>query len=333
MSPKTASDAADRAERVIVVSVMKSGTHLIQELMVALGYGIYGQSRVTPDIRPALDDATRRRMIRMVHEPETAEKLLESGDESAFREAADEAWSALAWSWQAKFGMPLENRYGREVVNGRLVEQALRRTVDSDFADTPAGVAWVLTEFDVPKIDGHFLREWSETGEPRIIFNYRDPRDVLLSAVNFLSGYTKNGYGNFAEFKVFNRILSALPALGDKLTYAMTDPSFPGHDAYEKALWLLHHPGVCKVSFEELIGPQGGGSAETQRAAVSRVLRFLGVNEDPETIAPRLFRPDAFSFFKGQIGSWREAFTPEHEKLFMDRYGEMLTAYGYQDTV
>ncbi|SFQ36140.1 hypothetical protein SAMN04489713_12880 [Actinomadura madurae] len=332
VTSETVRDETDRAERVIVVSIMKSGTHLIQELMVALGYGVYGQSRVTPDIRPVLDDDTRRRLIRAVHEPADAERLASAGGQT-FREASDEAWSALAWSWQAKFGMPLENRYGREIVNGPLVEQALHRTAGSDFAETPANVAWILTEFDVPKIDGHFLREWSETGRPRIIFNYRDPRDVLLSAVNFLAGRTKNGYGNFAEFKVFNRILRALPTLGDRLLYAMTDPSFPGHDAYEKALWLLHHPDVCKVSFEELVGPQGGGSAEAQREAVGRVLRFLGVDDTPENIAPHLFKPDAFSFYKGQIGSWRDAFTPEHEKLFADRYGEMLSAYGYLDAV
>ena len=331
MTAQLTRDTTEAAERVIVVSVMKSGTHLIQELMVARGYGIYGQSRVTPDIRPDPDEETRWRMIRMVHGSETAARVQASGDAAAFRTASDEAWSALAWSWQSKFGMPLENRYGREVVNDHLVERALRRTAGSDFADTPAGVAWILTEFDLPKIDGHFLREWSETGEPRIIFNYRDPRDVLLSAVNFLAGNTRNGYGNFAEFKVFNRFLRSLPTLEEQLTYAITDPSFPGHDAFAKALWLLHHPDVCKVSFEQLIGPRGGGSAEAQREAVSRVLGFLGVREDPGTIAPNLFRTDAFSFFRGQIGSWRDAFTPEHEKLFADRYGEMLAAYGYAD--
>jgi len=329
MASNSTAEMAGRAERVIVISVMKSGTHLIQELMIALGYRIYGQSRVTPDIRPQLDRETRRRMIHMVYEPEVSEEL-EVGDEAVFQKASDEAWDALAWSWQARFGMPLENRYGREVLNSGLIQQALDRTVGSDFADTPAGVAWILTEFDVPKLDGHFLREWSQTGEPRIIFNYRDPRDVVLSAVNFLSGYTEKGYGNFAEFQIFNKILNALPTLDDKLIYALTDPFFPGCHAYEKALWLLAHPDVCKISFEELIGPQGGGSTDAQHAAIARVSRFLGVNSDAESVAPHLFRRDAFSFFKGQIGAWRGTFTPEHEKLFINRYGEMLATYGYK---
>lgn len=127
VTSETVRDETDRAERVIVVSIMKSGTHLIQELMVALGYGVYGQSRVTPDIRPVLDDDTRQAPDPRGARAADAERLASAGGQ-AFREASDEAWSALAWSWQAKFGMPLENRYGREIVNGPLVEQALHRT-------------------------------------------------------------------------------------------------------------------------------------------------------------------------------------------------------------
>lgn len=308
---------------------MKAGTHLIQEMMVTLGYGIYGQTRVTPDIRPRLDRQTRLRIARMVYEPDVVAKL-QAGEESAFLEATGRAWDALAWSWQIKFGMPLENRYGREVIDTELVRQAYRRTAGSDFADTPARTCWLFTEFAVDKIDGHFLEEWTRTGEPRILFNYRDPRDVVLSMVHFLSGETKRGFGNFSEFKIFNRILTSKSTLEERLTYALTDPSFPGYHAYEDALWLLNHPNVCKVSFEELVGREGGGSAEAQRAAVARICAFLDVDADPGKVAEKLFNRDAFSFFKGQIGGWREAFTPEHEKLFMDRLGHLLPHYGYE---
>lgn len=316
------------AERVVAVSVMKAGTHLIQELMVTLGYGIYGQTRVTPDIRPRLDTETRLRIASMVYEPEVVAKL-QAGEESVFIEETDRAWEALAWSWQIKFGMPLENRYGREVIDTELVRRAHRRTAGSDFADTPTRTCWLFTEFIVERIDGHFLEEWTRTGEPRILFNYRDPRDVILSMVHFLSGETKRGYGNFSEFKIFNRILTSKSTLEERLTYALTDPAFPGYRAFENGLWLLNHPSVCKVSFEELVGGDGGGSAAAQRAAVGRICEFLGVDADHGKVADKLFNRDAFSFFKGQIGGWRKAFTAEHEKLFTDRFGHLLAPYGY----
>jgi hypothetical protein len=308
---------------------MKSGTHLMQELMVALGYGMYGQTRITPEIRPLLDTDVRWRVAAQVYDENQLAEL-KNADEPQFLESTDRAWSALAWAWQMKFGMPLVNRYGRAVVESELVEQARRRTLTAPFADTPPGVCWIFTEFDIARIDGHFLEEWMQTGEPRIIFNYRDPRDVVVSMVNFLSGNTARGYGDFNEFPVFNRILTAKESFGDRLSYALTDPSFPGHRAYENALWLLNHPNVCKVSFEQLVGPQGGGSTETQRDAVRRVVEFLELDADPAAVSARLFRRDAFSFFKGQIGAWREVFTAEHTELFRQRSGRVLPLYGYE---
>ncbi len=315
-------------ERVIVISLMKSGTHLIQELMVALGYRIYGQSRIPPEIRPMLDEETQLRIMRMVYDKDTLDALKKAGD-SSFAEAADRAWEAFGWAWQLRLGMPLENRYGIELTSTDLIEQALHRTASSGFADTPSGVCWILPELDIKKVDGLFLREWSRTGKPKIIFNYRDPRDVILSMVNFLSGKTAQGIGNFSEFQVFSRILDSKLSLEEKLTYALTDRSFPCLGDFDRAFWLLHHPDVCKVSFEEMVGPAGGGSAELQQWAVARILDFVGADSAPESVTPRLFRRDAFSFFKGQIGSWREVFTPEHQQLATNRFGETLLLYGY----
>jgi len=324
----TTGTAARPAERVLLVSLMKSGTHLIQELMVALGYGMYGTSRITPDIRPVLDDDIRRQVARLVYDDHTYERIT-SGDQELFDTATTEAWEALGWAWQQRLGMPLASRYGVAVINAPLVEQALRRTASVPFAQTPPGVCWVVTGLDLQSVDGRFLQEWTETGEPRIIFMHRDPRDTVLSMVNFLSGKTVQGFGNYSDFLVFNRILSALPDLTDKLTYALTDPGFPGVDDHARAYWLLNHPNVCKVSFEELVGPAGGGSAEAQQAAVARVVRFLGSSADAESLVDKLFRRDSFSFFKGQIGAWREVFTPEHQRLVDSRLGEMIRLYGY----
>lgn len=312
----------------MVISLMKSGTHLIQELMVGLGYGMYGSSRIPPAIRPVFDDETRSRIARTVYDEETFSALSGSGAE-AFEKAAAEAWEALGWAWQLRLGMPLQSRYGAAIVNQDLVHQALRRTAGTSFAETPAGVCWIFTELDVRRIDGRFVQGWTETGDPRIVFMYRDPRDVVLSMVNFVCGRTAQGFGNFSENLVFNRVLCALPTLAQQLTYALTDPAFPAVGDFERSLWLLHHPDVCKVSFEELVGSRGGGSDEAQAAAVSRILDFVGVDMDAQAVARKLFRTDSFTFFKGQIGSWREAFTPEHEPLIERRLGEMIALYGY----
>jgi hypothetical protein len=322
-----------RAERVILVSLMKSGTHLLQELMVALGYGMYGQARIPPEMKPVLGADERRRIAQMVYDQDALASL-ESASEAGFTEATDQAWEALAWSWQIRFGMPLKTWYGmelasRELASRELIDRTLRRTVGSDFAQTPPGVCWVFNEFDIKKVDGHFLHEWADTGQPRIIFNYRDPRDMLLSMVNFLAGRTGRGFSNFDDFHVFSGILQSKPGLNEQLTYALTDRSFPAVGDLERMLWLLHHPNVCKVSFEELVGPPGGGTAEARQNALTRILAFLGVTQTPPDLADRLFNREAFSFYRGQIGGWREDFSAQHRKLAEARFGEALSLYGY----
>lgn len=315
---------------MILVSLMKSGTHLVKELMVALGYGMYGHVRVTPEIEPSLDHDTRWRLATIVHGEDEAARL-KSLPEPLYNDATDRAWEALAWSWQMRFGIPVSTLYSKELVDTGLVEETYRRTAGSSFAETPAGTCWVFHEFDIRRIDGSFLREWAETGEPRIIFNYRDPRDAILSLINFLCGHTRQGLSAFNNLPTFSQILLSKESLAEQISYALTDESFPCQAGdFRRMLWLLHHPNVCKTSFEDLVGPDGGGSSAAQLAATSRLMDFLGVTDrSAQDVAGSLFNRDAFSFYNGQVGTWRTVFTAEHWRLAEDRLGEILALYGY----
>lgn len=321
-----------KAPRVIIISIMKSGTHILQELMVALGYGMYGAGvRLRPEILPLLDRETRWRIARIAYDKQ-AVAALEDADEGEFARATDRAWDALSWSWHMRFDQPLTTWFTRAMVDTGFVEQVHRRAVGTDFAETPRDVCWVFNQFDITKLDGHFLREWSETGEPRIIFNYRDPRDMTLSMVNFLCGKTGRGFSNYNDFLVFSDILKSKTTFSEQLGYALSDPYFPpAQRDMSHLIWLLNHPNVCKTSFEELVGPRGGGSAAAQTAALGRILEFLGVEDtSPADIAGRLFNPEVFSFYRGQIGGWRTAFTAEHQRLAQERFGDVLRLYGYE---
>jgi hypothetical protein len=266
----------------------------------------------------------------MVYDDERLAEL-KSLDEPAFNVAAEKAWEALSWAWRLRWGMPLTNQYSNELIDTSLVKDAYERTAGSSFTETPANVCWVLHEFDVRNIDGAFLRDWSDTGEPRVIFHHRDPRDVILSMVNFASGQTKHGLSAINNLQAFSSILRAKPTLEERLTYALTDESFPCQAGdYKRMYWLLHHPNVYTTSFEDLVGPDGGGSAEAQLRVTTGLMDFLGVSDPaPEEVVQRLFKRDAFTFFKGQIGSWREAFTDEHRRIAESRFAEVLPLFGY----
>jgi hypothetical protein len=47
-------------------------------------------------------------------------------------------------------------------------------------------------------------------------------------------------------------------------------------------------------------------------------------------VTGKLFNRHAFSFHRGQIGDWREAFTDKHCRLAEARFGDVLPLYGYQ---
>jgi hypothetical protein len=320
-----------QAQRVIVVSLVKSGTHLLQELMIALGYRMYGAGvRVSPGAHPVLDNETRWRIADMVFDKPTINELETGEEEDQFIEATNRAWEALGWSWHIRLAQPLATWYSRELIDTGFVEQVHRKAVGTDFSQTPAGVCWMINQLDITRVDGHFLREWAESGQPKIIFNYRDPRDVALSLVNFLCERTGRGYSDYNNMPAFSEILKSKATLEEQVAYALTDPSFPGHGDLYRMLWLLHHPDVCKTSFEELVGSRGGGSAEAQASVLARVFEFLGVTDrTPADVADRLFNPGSFTFYRGQIGAWKKAFTPRLRRLTEDRLGDLLRLYGY----
>ncbi|MDX3638574.1 hypothetical protein [Streptomyces sp. MB09-02B] len=320
------------ASHALVVSLRKSGTHLLKEVMTRLGYALHGEVSATADSQPRLKGEALWGVLTTVLDEEELRRLTTSEDRAAIDAAIAEAVTAFYGAWRMRLGIPWRGPEG-EAPPRELVARVLTRT-PSRFADTPRGVCWFLHQLDPHRVDEGFLNEWLDSGNPRIVFNYRDPRDVLLSMVNFLSGETGRGIGYFTDHRVYSGILRSAGSFEERLTIALTDPSFPGADAFERGLWLLRHPAVCKVSFEELVGPRGGGSREIQSAAVLRIADFLGAegdaDGDPAGLVDELFNDRAYSFHRGRIGAWREHFTPEHEKLFEERYGTVLDAYGYR---
>lgn len=321
------------ASHALVVSLRKAGTHLLKEVMTGFGYSLHGEVSADADIQPKLQGDTLWRVLTMVYDEEELRRLTESTDRAVVDAAIAEAVAAFYGAWRMRLGIPWRGP-AAEAPAQELVARTLARTAARTFADTPENVCWFLHQLDPHRVDDGFLSEWLDTGSPRIVFNYRDPRDVLLSMVNFLSSGTGRGVGHFTDHRVYSAILRNAGSFEERLTIALTDPCFPGADAFERGLWLLRHPAVCKVSFEELVGPRGGGSRQLQSAAVTRIADFLGTDGDPvqnpADLVDQLFNDQSYSFHRGRTGAWRDHFTPEHEKLFEDRYGAVLDAYGYR---
>jgi hypothetical protein len=320
----------NQAPRTMVISLQKAGTHLMQGLMLELGYKMAGVPRPAPDNTPEFDDEQSRAIAALTLSKVDFDELMELKGTETFRDRIQEAWAALGWHWQRRLGQRVVNRYGRTRYEFADAVISNSRLPYTRFAETPAGLCWIFHELDIKAVDGNFLSEWVETDSPPLIFNYRDPRDTVISMINFLEGRTRAGYGNFFEFDIFSTILADKPTWEEKIDYALRDPSFLGRDQFETGLWLLNHPKVCKVRYEDLVGPRGGGTAERQNDAVTRILQHVGSDRDPATVAERVYNPDSWSFFRGTSGGWRELFTERNRARFDDQFGDILAQYGYE---
>ena len=105
-----------------------------------------------------------------------------------------------------------------------------------------------------------------ESGAPMICIR-RDPRDILVSFADWI-GSRPDFYmhRDFAPLSRDERIALLLNG-GQGTGYVLN----PFSRVLERAQGWLTEPGVLQVSFEELIGAQGGGKSETQRA-ITRAL-------------------------------------------------------------
>jgi hypothetical protein len=191
--------------------------------------------------------------------------------------------------------------------------------------DYPAGTCLFLHGLEV----GSHLLRWTATKQPPIIFNYRDPRDSLLSLVNYLLQRANDPYSPFARNTIYAEILASMPSVSDQVDFAIEHMG--DHvEKFARNSWMLFHPAVAKVSFEELVGSNGGGTATAQREAVGRVGDFLG--EHPRGSDHRLYDPTGRTFFRGQVGAWRDEFSAGQVAAFARRHGDVLRTYGYPES-
>jgi hypothetical protein len=316
--------------RVIVISPRKSGTHLIQRLMTGLGYSVWGDLGAPANDLPKISIRERLDVARLVLPAQDAAALDPRERRQEFVKVTNLAWTDLAASWAFRLGVAAMRPYWPLQAGRPAGHEPSPVLWTSPFSATPAQIAWMYHAMDLTVTDPRFLSEWRNTGEPAIVLNVRDPRDALVSMVNFLAGAARHGSGLTPDAQIYGPVLAALPDLAARLAYALRDPTLPFFGDYRNAVPLYAHPDVCRVSFEELIGPRGGGDEARQLAAIDRIAMFLDVPEcEPEHLARSLFDTGSFTFHHGQIGMWRSAFDTHLSDMFMARNADLLTALGY----
>jgi hypothetical protein len=153
------------------------------------------------------------------------------------------------------------------------------------------------------------------------LFIYRNPLDILVSEANW---YHRDGMNVFAGY------LSGL-SFEERLAKLVDDPWLLGsiRDRVGAFIAWLNLPNVIPIAFEEIVGPQGGGDAETQLRLIWSLQLKLHVPGTPTELAATVFNPNSPTFHSGQINAYKQKLTPEAKARFLALPQDFMAEYGY----
>lgn len=170
-------------------------------------------------------------------------------------------------------------------------------------------------------------RRLFDDASARMVIIIRDPRDVAVSLVSYVLDRPRHF--------LHSRLIGMSPP--ERLHHAIVGDDRPGglpdlRVRFQHILGWQGWPAGLVVRFEDLVGTEGGGSVEAQRATLSRIAQHLDIALTPsqhDAVAARLFG-GTHTFRSGQISTWRRHFGPEHIALTKHVAGDLLVELGYE---
>jgi hypothetical protein len=161
-------------------------------------------------------------------------------------------------------------------------------------------------------------------------FIYRDPRDVVVSHVFYVTDINNRHvhhdyYVN--QLKDFNqRLRTSIQGLPD---LAIPFPDI--RTRFEPYLPWLDRNEVLSLRYEDLLEKTTGELERILDHAVMCGFALTGNQESAIETLQRAIKPaESPTFRSGGSGGWKEHFTPELKRLFKDLTGDLLIHLGYE---
>jgi hypothetical protein len=198
----------------------------------------------------------------------------------------------------------------------RIVDRELERLKPNQFVKAHVGYTTAIVRL-------------AEKHKVTPVVIIRDPRDVVVSQVHYvLSAPSHMLHRAFKELGSHERCLDAAingGFFGDVLL----------EDIRTRCLsldvWLRSSRSIV-VRFEDLVGERGGGTAQTQLDAVTKIIRGVGLEKSDaeiQALAENLHGPGSKTFRKGVIGeSWKELTKAQLQRM-ETMLGDIYEQWGY----
>lgn len=163
----------------------------------------------------------------------------------------------------------------------------------------------------------------------RVLFLIRDPRDILVSLMNYYLYHEVNH--NISE--TLRLKCTTTEQRLDALIRGVPGVFESRCDWIRRYLPWHNEPFVCVVKYDELVGNKGGGSTDTLHQAMRRIRSHIGINLHGSTLielAENGYDPTSPTFQKGSVGRWRSIFTRELKDIFKENLGSELIELGFE---
>ncbi len=161
----------------------------------------------------------------------------------------------------------------------------------------------------------------------KVIFNVRDPRDVVIAEIAHIKIFEKKG-------KIAHAWLNFKRVSDGKRINELDDPIMEmiKVDAARWRNWIgwLDHPWTIRLQYEELrLRPLQTATILAEELSRCRLpkspeemVKATEVGRLPESKTP--------SFRKGKVGEWKTHFQPRHKELAAELMGDIIEKLGYE---
>ncbi len=170
--------------------------------------------------------------------------------------------------------------------------------------------------------------------QPRFLsyFIYRDPRDVVVSHVFYVSEMLPGHH----HYKYYNEVLTSFEERLRVSILGLPDaevefPDIAGR--FAPYLGWLEQPDVLSLQYEQFVHDRAGmlarvadhflGRVDTLQATPEAIIQVLEASINPQK-SP--------TFRSGKTGEWMKYFTDEHKQIFKDVAGDLLIRLGYEQS-
>lgn len=162
----------------------------------------------------------------------------------------------------------------------------------------------------------------------RKILVIRDPRSIVVSHFKYVTYIDTNHKTHKYFLKLENDEQRINAVIGG--VEGVVNPISETLKHYDQ--WRLDK-NVLTVKFEDLIGPNGGGTVEKQIEAIARMSEHIGLelNQNQiQEISTKVFNPNSPTFRSGNIRGWEDHISPTNKSLLKESIGKWLISTGYE---